>query len=399
MNKKVVIIFASLVIILGGGYAIHRHNNNFADIAPAAGDEGHGGMPQGPMPVPVETVHTQDVQEWQEFPARLSAIETVQVRPRVAGAIQEIYFDAGDMVKKGQKLFLIDPRPYQAEVSRLNAELNAARTQASLSTSQAARAQRLIKENALSQREFDERINADKVAQARIASAEAALQQAQLNVQYATITAPVSGKISRAEITTGNLVAPDAGSLLATIVSLDPIYGEFEVDERTYLTLIESNQGKPSALPVEMVLGSGNGKIYKGHVQSFDNQVNPTSGTVRARGEFENPDGALVPGLFATIRMGSANKVSAIVLGEDKVGVDQDKRFVYIVDADSKIEYRQIKLGASYENSRIITEGLKDGDRVVTSGLQMLRPGMPVQPMDAAAQQKPPEAAPQQHAQ
>lgn len=398
MNKTVWLVLVGTMIALVG-YSVFT-TDTFKDhkalhaIAPAAGkpDDKKAGMPpgghgpSGPMPVSVEAVAAQKIIRWQEFPSRLSAVEQVAIRPRVSGAIQKIYFNAGDIVQKDAPLFLIDPRPYQAEVNRAQAELQTARAQETLAASDWARAQRLIADKALAQRDYDARKNAQEVAKARIAAAQAALQQAQLNLHYATITAPITGKISRAEITVGNLVAPDMPNALATLVSIDPIYAEFEVDENTYLKSIQQDAQTPDALPVELVLDANHEKIYHGTVQSFDNQINPSSGTLRVRALLKNVDGALVSGMFATLRMGSAGESDAILLSEDKIGMDQNKRFVYLVDKDNKVEYRPVTLGGYYKGKRIIENGLAPGDKVITTGIQRLQPGMPVVPQDATAQ-------------
>lgn len=338
------------------------------------------GGPAGPMPVSVMTLVAEPIQQWHEFSGNLVPVDRVEIRPRVGGSIDKIYFTPGGTVEKGDKLFLIDPRPYQAEVNRAAADLAVAKTEADLARTEAERAERLIAENAIAQRAYDERKNAAAVTAARVKAAHAALNQAQLNLGYATITAPVRGKISRAEITVGNLVEPGV-SLLATLVSMDPIYADFDIDEQTYLAHIRS-AGDDSAVPVELSLKNDASVHVTGKIVSFDNKLNPETGTLRARAVFGNADGLFVPGMFATVRLGSAVKTDSILVPEAIIGTDQDKRFLYVVDGQNMVQYAPVRLGGMVGGKRVILEGVKTGDRVVVNGLQRLRPGMPVAPQE-----------------
>lgn len=394
--KALKIIIVLLVLGAGGWYAWGK----FHSPATAA-DQAAGGAPQGPMPITVATLKPSSVKQWLQFSGRLVAVDTVEVRPRVGGAIQKIYFQPGEIVEKDAPLFLIDPRPYEAEVSQAKAALAAAKAQITLSQTDLDRAQRLISENAISRRDVDERQNANRVAKASLEGAEAALEQANLNLYYATIRAPVRGRISRAEITIGNLVNPGNAPVLATIVSVDSIYADFEVDEQTYLTMFRQQHNSDDALPVELVLSSddiANGQptmSYPGQIVSFDNKLDTTSGTIRARAIFANKDKALVPGMYANVRVSQAQAQDVILIPERLISTDQDKKYVYVVTAENKVAYRPVTLGGLAQGMRIITQGLQSGDRIITDALQKIRPDMPVEPREVALTETAAPQAPQ----
>lgn len=386
--KAFKILLVLLVLGAGSWYAWDKFHSPATAATPA------GGAAQGPMPITVATLKATPVQQWRQFSGRLVAVDTVEIRPRVGGAIDKIYFQPGDVVEKDAPLFLIDPRPYQAEVSQAKANLAAAKARITLSQTDLDRAQRLVGENAISRRDVDERQNANRVAQASLEGAEAALQQANLNLNYATIRAPVRGRISRAEITIGNLVNPASAPVLATIVSVDSIYADFEVDEQTYLDMFRlqskapSNKNGDSAFPVELVLTSDDAGAaeptmsYPGKIVSFDNKLDAASGTIRSRAIFDNKDKALVPGMYANVRVGQAEAQDVILIPERLISTDQDKKFVYVVNGENKVAYRPVTLGGLSNSMRIITQGLQPGDRVVTDALQKIRPEMAVEPRD-----------------
>lgn len=331
------------------------------------GMAGHQGMA---MPVSVAEVLEREVQEWHEFSGRLVAVDQVEIRPRVSGTIESIRFSDGDMVKKGTVLFVIDPRPYEAAYQAANAR-------AVLTDTELKRAERLMKDRAIPQREFDQRKNDAQVAKAD-------LTRARLDLEYTKIMAPIPGRVGRAEITVGNLV--DAGGnapVLTTIVSNRPIYADFDVDEATYLRYTRSPDGQTQSfdqIPVMMGLASEAGTPHIGRIESFDNRLNPASGTIRVRAIFENADGSLVPGLFARIKLGSPQQVKALLITDRAVGTDQSKRFVLVVGADNKVEYREIKLGPIVDGLRLVADGLHAGEKIVVNGLQRARPGAPVVP-------------------
>lgn len=394
-----VVKFLVVLALLGGlGWYVYNHlAERFAK--PAA--DPHAMAAAGPMPVTVLTVQETEKNIWQEYSGVAAAVDTAEIRPRVGGTINEIYFESGAIVKKGDKLFLIDPQPYQVAVNQAQAALSAARAQQQLAQTQSARAERLIAEKAIAQRDFDERRNGLNVSRANVQAAAAALEQAKLNLDYATITAPFDGKISRAEITVGNLVDSGANApVLATLVSYDPIYVTFDIDEATYLSLHEAMHDQdtetgPVDLPVEAHLASSDAQVFPGKIESFDNKLNPSAGTLRARAIVENKDNLLVPGMFTKVRLGSATTQKVVLVPDDVIGTDQDRRFVYLVDAANKIEVRPVTLGPVMDHQRVIASGLKPGEKIVTTGLQRLRPGADVVPTEQQATEQKPEEKPE----
>jgi multidrug efflux system membrane fusion protein len=334
------------------------------------------------VPVSVAAALERRVTEFDEFSGRLEAIDRVEVRPRVAGYIESIHFAPGAMVKKGDTLFVIDPKPYAAEVARAEAALAAARAKLALATSELARAQRLLDDRAIAQREFEERVNAQREAQASIQSAQAALDIARLNLGYTRVTAPISGRASRAEVTVGNLVAAGAGGpALTSIVSTSPMYATFEVDEQTYLKYAGQAVGRRARqLPVFMGLANEQDFPRKGAIEFVDNRLDPQSGTIRVRAVFDNVDGVLTPGMFARLKIGAAEAKPAVLIDDRAVGTDQSKKFVFVVGADSRVAYREVKLGRVVDGLRVVRTGLAPGEQIVVNGLQRVRPGMPVAP-------------------
>lgn len=371
---KNVVIFA---VVAGIGYY------SYMNFMPQGGEGAPHGMPMGgAAPVSVAEALQKDVQQWNEFSGRLVAVDRVEVRPRVSGVIESVNFENGAFVKKDDLLFTIDSKAYATEVSRAEGNLASAMAQVSLADTELARAERLAKDKAIPQKEYDERRNAHNVAQANLKSAQASLETAKLNLEYTKVKSPISGKVSRAEITTGNLV--EAGSnapVLTSVVSSNPIYADFEVDEYTYLEYTSNPKvTNNSKVPVIMSLGSANAISHSGYVESFDNRLNTASGTIRARAVFENADGLLVPGLFARIKLGNAEKAPAVLISDRAIGTDQNKKFVFVVEPDNKVSYREIKLGPVADGMRVVREGLKAGEKIVVNGLQRVRPGAEIQP-------------------
>jgi multidrug efflux system membrane fusion protein len=383
--KKIVI----LLVIGGAGYAGYK---SFFAQGPAGG--GPGGMPPGgAAPVSVAKVIGRDVNLWSEFSGRLVAVDRADVRPRVSGTIEAIHFKDGTLVNKGDLLFTLDSRPYIAEVDRAAGQLASAQAQAQAARKESERASRLFKEKALSSREYDQRQSDINVADANVKSAEAALEVAKLNLDYAAIKAPVSGRVGRAEITVGNLVEGGMGNgpVLTTIVSSMPIYADFEMDEPTFLHYVGVTAGDVTKIPVELGLATETGAPHAGHVQSFDNRMDVASGTIRVRAVFDNPDGILIPGMFARILLGSAAPMKAILITDRAIGTDQNKKFVLVVGDDNKVEYREIKPGPAVDGLRIVEEGLKEDEKIIVNGLQRARPGAPVTPelVEMNAKEKP----------
>ncbi|CAN5252498.1 efflux RND transporter periplasmic adaptor subunit [soil metagenome] len=332
--------------------------------------------------VSVATVVSRDVTLYDDFSGRVEPIERVEIRPRVSGTIDRVHFADGQLVKKGDALFTIDPRPYAAEVERAEANLLGDRARAALAETQKARAGRLLDEKAISQREFDERDQGLSAARAAEAQSSAALRAARLNLEYTRIVAPVTGRVSRAEITTGNLVSPGS-QVLTTIVSVSPIYVAFDVDERTYQRYsaggTRGNQGVTS-IPVRMGLLSETDAPRTGHVSAVDNRLDPSSGTIRARAVFDNADGQLVPGMLAKVQLGGQGKAQALLINDRAVGTDQARKFVLVVGEGNKLEYREVQLGALSDGLRVINSGLKANERIVVGGLQRVRPGVTINP-------------------
>jgi len=342
---------------------------------------------QPPAPqVSVASALERDVTEWDEFTGRLEAVESVEVRPRVTGYIESVNFTEGSTVRKGDLLFVIDPRPYRAELSKAEAELARAVARSELAVSDEARSEKLLDIKAVSREEYDARVNGSREAKADVAAARAAVDSAKLNLEFTRITAPISGRVSKAVVTAGNLVTggSNAATLLTTVVSLDPMYVTFEGDEQIYLKYNElSRRGERSssrdvANPVLMGLANEDGYPHSGAMVFVDNQVDPRTGTIRARASFENKDGYLTPGLFARVKLLGHNSYRAVLVDDRAIGTDQSQKFVYVVDAQNKVVYRQVKVGRLQDGLRIVQQGLQPGETVVVNGLQRVRPGVVV---------------------
>ena len=347
--------------------------------------------PQAPpaTPVSVAAVQASEVATWDEFSGRLEAVERVELRPRVPGTVQSVHFREGALVRQGDLLITIDPAPYAAEVERAEAQVAAARARALYAGSDVARAQRLWAEQAIAQREFDERSNAQREADANLRAAQAGLQAARLSLSYTQVRAPVSGRVGKLEITVGNQVAAGpAAPLLTTLMSVSPIYASFDADEQVMAKVL-AERNRLERIPVQMGTMAQDGTPLEGRLQLIDNQINARSGTVRVRAVFDNKDGALMPGQFARVRMGQSSKKEALLVNERAVGTDQSKRFVIVVGADNKAEYREVTLGAPVVGLRIVTSGLKAQERIVVNGLQRVRPGSLLAPTAVAMDAKP----------
>lgn len=330
---------------------------------------------QAGPPVSSAVVVQKAVTETQEFSGRLEAIETVEIRPRVSGYITAVNFKPGAEVKKGDVLFVIDPRPYQAEADRTQAAAAAARARADLARLELQRAERLLADKAVAQREFDERAAGQKELDANARAAAAQHEAARLNLAYTRVTAPIDGRVSKAEITLGNLV--DATAVLTSVVSLDRIYASFDGDEDTYLRVSRRvHAGQP--VEVKVGLAGEAGFPHSGKLEFVDNQLDSRSGSVRMRATLANSERQLAPGLFARVQIAGGAPQQQILITDRAIGTDQDRKFVYVVDKDGKAEYRAVKLGPVNEGLRIVREGLKPGEKIVVNGLQRVRPGAPV---------------------
>jgi multidrug efflux system membrane fusion protein len=335
--------------------------------------------------VSVGLLKPQSVKPFAEFSGRIDAVNYAEIRPQVTGRITEIRFTDGQRVNAGDVLFVIDPRPYQAAVDKAQADLASATHNAKFAKAERDRGSALVKSNTLSQETYDQRVNADDSGQAAVQSAAAVLAAAQVNLDYAYVKAPISGRISRAEITLGNLVgSPTAPPpLLASIVSDDGVYADFEVDEQTYLNSIRNygqTREQEQNIPVELAIRGDSGHVYRGNIESFDNRIDTGTGTIRGRARFANSDGSLIPGMFVSVRMGDGTVDNALLVPESAIGNDQSKRFVFVVGDGNKAEYRTVQLGAQVDGNRVIRTGVKAGERVILDHLQRLAPGASVDP-------------------
>ena len=342
---------------------------------------------QPAIPVTVAQVLKEPVTEWNDFSGRIEAMEHVQIRPRVSGTIDVVHFHEGQVVNKGAPLFTIDPRPYQAALAKAQANREMAKARSSLARTELARSSKLIVQRAISQREQDQRANDLLEAQAALSAAQADVLSAQLNLQYTTIAAPVTGRVSRAELTVGNLVGtgPEA-PVLTTIVSVSPVYVNFELDEASFIRFAR-NGAKGStgvnSLPVFMGLANETDYPYSGRVKSLDNQLDRQSGTLRVRAVFDNPGGELTPGMYARVRTGDSAPRAALLIRDQAVGTDQSKKYVFVVDAQNKVAYRELTLGPVIDGWRVVRSGLSEGELIVLEGLQKIRPGDVVDPQPA----------------
>lgn len=339
------------------------------------------------IPVTVSVVESRDVTRWQQFSGRLEAVERVQIRSRVAGQIQAVHFREGALVKAGDPLFTIDPAPYQAIVAGAEAQVASAEAKVSLARTELERGRRMSENRTISQSDLDQRLSnvADAEAQAR--AAKAALTTAQLDLDYTQLRAPVSGRVGKLEITVGNLVAAGSTSpALTTLVSVDPIYAGFNASEEMVskaLSQLPVSDGALQALeqiPVEVGTLADEGTPIKGTLHLIDNQVDSASGTIGVRAVFANADGRLIPGQFVRVRMGEPKSENRIVISDRAIGTDQDKKYVFVVDGENKVNYRQIKPGPSADGMRVVESGLAAGDKIVVNGLQRIRPGAVVAP-------------------
>jgi multidrug efflux system membrane fusion protein len=348
-----------------------------------------GSPPPSPaIPVTVHTLAEEKVLVWSEFSGRLHAVDSAEVRPEVGGRITEVLFEDGQSVKAGDILFVIDPRPYEAAVARAEANLASAVTSAGFAKVEFERAANIIASQAIPQRLYDERANTNRVANAAVKSAEAALKQAALDLEHAHVKAPISGRASRAEITLGNLVQPGPGApLLTTIVSNHSIYADFEVDEQTYIETIRdyaNGRDGERRIPVQLSLHGDKRRVYEGNIYTFDNRIDAASGTIRARAKFDNSDGALVPGMFVSVRLANGREHTELLIPDRAVGFDQSKKFVYVVGDGNKVAYREVELGKQVQSQRVALKGVRPGDRVIVDGVQRVRPDLVVEATESA---------------
>lgn len=336
----------------------------------------------GPVPVTVAPAVEQPLMEYETLTARLEAVESVEIRPRVSGYLAEIRFQPGQLVRRGEVLFVIDRRPFQAALARAEAELERARVLAEWAARDEKRSAELLSGKAISGEEADQRQTRRAEARASLAAAEAAVAVARLNVEYAEIRSPINGRISRALVTVGNNVSGVDGftTLLSTVVSVDPIHAYADLPESSFLRLQHLPGAQSGGLPAALGLADEQDFPRSGRVESLDNRLDAGTGTLVLRAVFPNPDGHLVPGLFGRLRIPVSGEAPVVLVGERAIGTDQSQKFVYTLTASNTVAYRPVKLGPLVGGSRVIREGLRAGEVVIVNGLQRVQPGMPVLP-------------------
>lgn len=376
--------FAMVAIAAGlllSGIAVFRVNAGVARDAPVP-------TAAPAVAVDVATVESQTITDWHDYSGRLEAVDQVVIRPLVTGTLTAVHFTDGSLVEKGDVLFTIDPRPYQAAVDHARALVAAAQARVAYTASDLARGGRLLASNAIAKRDYEEKRNASRGAAADFQAAKATLESALLDLEHTRILAPISGRVSRAEVTPGNVVAAGAASVpLTSLVSVSRIYASFDVDEQSFLKFVNPAKGAGSKnAPVFLGLANEDNYPRSGKLASVDNRMDTSSGTIRVRAVFDNADGSLVPGLYARIRLGGGAPHDAVLIDEKAIGTDQNKRFVVVVDDDNKTAYREVGLGASRNGWSVVETGLKAGERIVVNGLQRIRPGDVVTPKPVLAQ-------------
>ena len=310
--------------------------------------------------------------EWQEYTGHIEAVATVELRARVSGYLTRVGFRDGELVEKGQVLYTLDARPYEAELARAEGEAARANANVTFAKLEAARAEKLIAEHAIADRERDSTTSALQQAEAAVRVAQAAVSSARLNVEYARITAPISGRIGSTNVTAGNLIPAGGTQPLAVIVAVDPLYVYVDVDEAHALALVAKTT-KTEPLKAWIGVADEEGWPHEGRIDWIDNRASAGTGTVSVRAVIPNKDGRLRPGLFARLRLPAQQVERAVLVSDRAVGTDQDRKFVYVVSNDT-VEYRAVKLGPKQDGLRIIHDGVKPDDLVVVSGLQRVRP-------------------------
>ncbi|WP_213999423.1 efflux RND transporter periplasmic adaptor subunit [Arsukibacterium sp.] len=357
-------------------------------VLTACGNPQASGPAQPPAApaVSVAKVVYERITEWDEFTGRLQAPQTVALVPRVSGYIEQVHFEEGALVNKGDLLVQIDPRPFAAEVARLKAELQSAQSAAVQAGNDYDRAEKLSGQRAISAEILDSRLARKQQTAATVTAVQAALQRAELDLSYTRISAPISGRVSYAQVTAGNYV--NAGqSQLTSLVSTDKMYAYFDVDEQSYLKYARLSEAgeradtrDAAANPVYMALADDNSYSYIGHIDFVDNRIDAQTGTIRIRASFANDDSSLLPGMFSRIRLAGSASYDGILIDEKAVGTDLNNKFVLVVNSDNQLEYRAVTLGEKVNGLRIVREGLTATDKIVVNGLQRVQPNMHIEP-------------------
>ena len=338
--------------------------------------DAQGGPPPA-APVSVSPAVQRAVADSEEFSGRLEATEYVEIRPRISGTIDKVHFVDGALAKKGDLLFTIDPRPYQAELARSQSQLNSMKAKAELADSELARAEKLLSSKAISRQEVDQLSSGSRTSLADIQGAEAALRVARLNLEYTQVRAPISGRLSRANITAGNLVNDQ--TVMTSIAGVSKVYAYFEGSEQTFLKLQAAKAGGKAPV-VRLGLANEQGFPHEGQLDFIDNRLNPQTGAIRLRASFDNAKGQFTPGLAAKLMMQGTTAENAVLVPERSIGTDQNKKLVYVVGADGHPQAREVKLGALMDGMRVVQGNVKPGENVVVEGLQRIQPGATVAP-------------------
>lgn len=378
MQRQTLYIAGAATLLISGAIALYSVVGHAEEASLEEATAAVVAGTDAAVEVPVADVVKQDVSIWSRFSGRISAVDEAEIRPQVSGRITEVRFKDGQMVKKGDVLMVIDPRPYEASLKEAKASVASAKSQKQLAERELARAKKLLAEDAIAQRTFDSRKNDLEIADNAILKAEAALIQATVDVDHAYIKAPFSGQVGRAEVTEGNLVQAGAAPLLTTLISNDSVYAEFDVDEQTYLKNVynmRGENGKISDVPVRLKVKGL--ETITGKIDSFDNAINTQTGTIRARALFENKGGILLPGMYAQIEMSTPTSTNELIIPKTAVSIDQDRMFVYVVE-EGVAKYREVKLGREQDGFVVIESGLEEGEKVVTEGVAKLRSGQKI---------------------
>jgi RND family efflux transporter MFP subunit len=350
--------------------------------------------PPPPPTVTVAPVEQKELVEWNEFTGRAEAVESVEVRPRVSGYLQEVRFQSGQLVKKGDVLFVIDPRWHQAAFNNLEAEAERANVRLENAKRESDRASALLANKAISIEESDARVARFQEAKAALLAAQAARDSSKLDLDYTQVRAPIDGRVSRAFLTVGNYISggPGSSSLLTTLVSVNPVYVYADVDEDSLLkfnTLVQSKKMETNGdgqTPIELQLADETGFPHSGHIESFDNRVDPNTGSILLRAVFSNDDGRIVPGLFARIRVPLSDRHPALLVSERAIGTDQAQKYVLTLTPSNTVAYTAVKLGPAMDGKRIVRSGLLAGEKIIVNGMERIRPGMPVTPQEQVAE-------------
>ncbi|MCW0200590.1 efflux RND transporter periplasmic adaptor subunit [Rhodanobacter thiooxydans] len=377
MKKQWMLVPLVAAGALGSWLLLHGNDSHAQDPAAAA----------GPPEVTVAQAVTRQVSDSAEFTGRLEAVNTVQVQPRVGGFIESVQFQEGALVRKGDVLFQLDARPYQAEVDRLAAAQAQARAELGLAETNQRRGQMLLAQHAIAQQEADRLDTTAQSARARLAAAAAGLAAARLNLDFTQVRAPIDGRVSNARVTPGNLVT--SNDVLTSVVSVNPVYVYFDVDEQTWLKLdhLRANAkqaGHNARIEAAMGLADEAGYPHEGRLDFVDNQLHAGSGTMRLRAVFDNADGLYTPGLYARVQLQSGQVRPRVLVDDRAIGTDLGNQFVYVVDQEHKVQYRKVDTGALFHGLRVIDSGVAPTDVVVVNGLQRVRPGVQVNPQKVA---------------